>query len=68
MRRSLGVAVFAGMVGVTLFGIFLTPVFFSVVQWFGWDAPRGRPAGGPGESDGRVPQPGTRRPSVLGDG
>ena len=27
MRRSLGIAVFYGMVGVTLFGIFLTPVF-----------------------------------------
>ncbi|CAN5276261.1 efflux RND transporter permease subunit [soil metagenome] len=35
MRRSLGAAVFAGMLGVTLFGIFLTPVFFRVVQWFG---------------------------------
>jgi multidrug efflux pump len=33
MRRSLGTAVFSGMLGVTLFGIFLTPVFFSVVQW-----------------------------------
>jgi multidrug efflux pump len=32
MRRSLGVAVFSGMLGVTLFGIFLTPVFFYVVQ------------------------------------
>ena len=32
MRRSLGVAVFAGMLGVTLFGVFLTPVFFRVVQ------------------------------------
>jgi multidrug efflux pump len=32
MRRSLGTAVFAGMLGVTLFGIFLTPVFFYVVQ------------------------------------
>ncbi len=32
MRRSLGIAVFNGMVGVTLFGIFLTPVFFSVIQ------------------------------------
>ena len=31
MRRSLGIAVFSGMVGVTLFGIFLTPVFFSVI-------------------------------------
>ena len=28
MRRSLGTAVFAGMLGVTLFGIFLTPVFY----------------------------------------
>jgi multidrug efflux pump len=28
MRRALGVAVFSGMSGVTLFGIFLTPVFF----------------------------------------
>jgi hydrophobe/amphiphile efflux-1 (HAE1) family protein len=34
MRRSLGLAVFAGMLGVTLFGIFLTPVFFYVIQWF----------------------------------
>jgi multidrug efflux pump len=33
MRRTLGTAVFAGMLGVTLFGIFLTPVFFSVIQW-----------------------------------
>jgi multidrug efflux pump subunit AcrB len=35
MRTSLGVAVFAGMLGVTLFGIFLTPVFFRVVQAVG---------------------------------
>jgi multidrug efflux pump len=34
MRRTLGTAVFAGMLGVTLFGIFLTPVFFDVIQWF----------------------------------
>ena len=32
MRRTLGTAVFAGMLGVTLFGIFLTPVFFYVLQ------------------------------------
>jgi multidrug efflux pump len=35
MRRSLGTAVFSGMLGVTLFGVFLTPVFFYVIQWFG---------------------------------
>jgi multidrug efflux pump subunit AcrB len=34
MRRTLGIAVFAGMLGVTLFGIFLTPVFFYVVRRF----------------------------------
>jgi hydrophobe/amphiphile efflux-1 (HAE1) family protein len=39
MRRSLGIAVFAGMLGVTLFGIFLTPVFFYVIQWFGRQPP-----------------------------
>ena len=36
MRRSLGTAVFAGMLGVTLFGIFLTPVFYFVIQWLGF--------------------------------
>jgi len=33
MRRTLGTAVFSGMLGVTIFGIFLTPVFFSVIDW-----------------------------------
>jgi len=32
MRRTLGTAVFAGMIGVTLFGIFLTPVFYFAVR------------------------------------
>ena len=35
MRRTLGTAVFSGMLGVTLFGVFLTPVFFFVIDWFG---------------------------------
>jgi multidrug efflux pump len=34
MRRALGTAVFAGMLGVTLFGIFLTPVFYYVIGWY----------------------------------
>jgi multidrug efflux pump len=33
MRRTLGTAVFSGMLGVTLFGIFLTPVFFFLIDW-----------------------------------
>jgi HAE1 family hydrophobic/amphiphilic exporter-1 len=34
MRQALGTAVFSGMIGVTFFGIFLTPVFYVVVRWF----------------------------------
>jgi multidrug efflux pump len=34
MRRALGTAVFSGMLGVTVFGIFFTPVFYSVIQRF----------------------------------
>ena len=32
MRRALGVAVFSGMLGVTIFGLFFTPVFYNVLQ------------------------------------
>ena len=51
MRRALGTAVFAGMLGVTLFGIFLTPVFFvtvrRVTEW--WRTPT------PGSESGVAP-------------
>ena len=32
VRQAMGIAVFAGMLGVTLFGLFLTPIFYVVVQ------------------------------------
>jgi len=32
MRQALGVAVIGGMIGVTMFGVFLTPVFFAIVD------------------------------------
>jgi hypothetical protein len=32
MRRAMGVAVFSGMIGVTVFGLFLTPVFYVVLE------------------------------------
>ena len=32
MRNAMGVAVFAGMIGVTIFGLVLTPVFYWLVQ------------------------------------
>lgn len=51
MRRTLGTAVFSGMLGVTMFGIFLTPVFYYVIQWFAdrrqrKKATRSAPSGG----------------------
>ena len=33
MRQSLGTAVFAGMLGVTLFGLVFTPVFYVLARW-----------------------------------
>jgi hydrophobe/amphiphile efflux-1 (HAE1) family protein len=35
MRQAIGVAVFSGMIGVTLFGLFLTPVFYVTIMKFG---------------------------------
>ena len=32
MRQSLGTAVFSGMLGVTLFGLIFTPVFYVLVR------------------------------------
>ena len=57
MRRSLGTAVFSGMIGVTLFGIFLTPVFFFVLMRFGSRQQAGtslvsQPAASPGDGAG----------------
>jgi multidrug efflux pump subunit AcrB len=34
MRQALGIAVLSGMLGVTFFGLLLTPVFFCVIGWF----------------------------------
>jgi multidrug efflux pump len=45
MRRSLGTAILWGAFGVTLFGIFLTPVFFYVVDWL--TNRNGRPSAAP---------------------
>jgi HAE1 family hydrophobic/amphiphilic exporter-1 len=40
MRQALGTAVFSGMLGVTLFGLMFTPIFYVLVRWIGT---RGRP-------------------------
>jgi len=46
MRQAIGIAVFSGMLGVTLFGLFLTPVFFVTVESFS-TPPRAEPADTP---------------------
>jgi HAE1 family hydrophobic/amphiphilic exporter-1 len=35
MRQALGTAVFSGMLGVTLFGLMFTPIFYVLVRWIG---------------------------------
>ena len=39
MRHALGTVVFYGMIGVTFFGLFLTPVFYTVIRKLGGDKP-----------------------------
>jgi hydrophobe/amphiphile efflux-1 (HAE1) family protein len=48
MRQAMGVAVFSGMIGVTLFGLFLTPVFYVTLMKLGW---KHKPAPAPAPAD-----------------
>jgi HAE1 family hydrophobic/amphiphilic exporter-1 len=43
MRQALGTAVFFGMLGVTLFGLLFTPVFYVVTRWIGERLGTGKP-------------------------
>lgn len=43
VRQALGVSVFAGMLGVTLFGLFLTPVFYVGLRKLSGSPPLGHP-------------------------
>ena len=44
IRRSLGVAVFSGMIGVTLFGLVFTPVFYTLMRKFSTDNGNAEPS------------------------
>jgi len=44
MRQSIGISVFSGMIGVTLFGLIFTPAFYSLVQRLGNKRPVRQPA------------------------
>jgi multidrug efflux pump len=66
MRKTLGIAVFSGMLGVTAFGIFFTPVFYSVIRKFTESKPAanvgGQPiseyASAPADANGHPNEPG----------
>jgi len=49
LRQTLGTAVFSGMIGVTVFGLIFTPVFYVVSRWFALMAARGRSQSQPAE-------------------
>jgi multidrug efflux pump len=60
MRYALGVAVFSGMLGVTLFGIFFTPVFYVVIRWLTsrkGSAPAAQAPPGKVTADEKIPVP-----------
>ena len=40
MRQAIGIAVFSGMIGVTLFGLLFTPVFYVVGRWISQRLPK----------------------------
>jgi len=42
LRQALGTAVFAGMIGVTAFGLVFTPVFYGITRWLAGIASRRR--------------------------
>ena len=42
LRQTLGTAVFAGMIGVTIFGLIFTPVFYVVCRWLAGLAGKGK--------------------------
>ena len=43
LRQTLGTAVFAGMIGVTAFGLIFTPVFYVIARWIAGLTERRRP-------------------------
>ncbi|HBY36400.1 MAG TPA: multidrug efflux RND transporter permease subunit [Delftia acidovorans] len=74
MRRAMGVAVFSGMIGVTAFGLFLTPVFYVLMRRLAGnrplkqhgpemeqEAPAHAPAHGHALGGGALPMPSAAR-------
>ncbi len=64
VRQALGTAVFAGMIGVTLFGLFLTPVFYVALRKL---AGGGRPASHHGSTLDGEQESGDHQGRISGD-
>jgi multidrug efflux pump len=47
MRHAMGIATFAGMIGVTVFGLFLTPIFYGLISNLGRKQPKPAKESGP---------------------
>jgi hydrophobe/amphiphile efflux-1 (HAE1) family protein len=47
MRHAMGIATFAGMIGVTVFGLFLTPIFYVLISNLGRKQPKPAKESGP---------------------
>jgi multidrug efflux pump len=67
MRHAMGVAVFSGMLGVTAFGLFLTPVFYVLLRRLAGNRPLKQHGGAtPFDDDvGHAPSPAIERPLVA---
>jgi multidrug efflux pump len=57
MRHAMGIAVFAGMIGVTSFGLFLTPIFYVILRKLVTHDDEAPPLAGPPEVDESVEVP-----------
>jgi multidrug efflux pump subunit AcrB len=57
MRVALGIAVFSGMLGVTIFGLFFTPVFYSVVMRFTQSSQPAKPQSAETPAGGEATEP-----------
>ncbi|RYY93375.1 MAG: multidrug efflux RND transporter permease subunit, partial [Comamonadaceae bacterium] len=66
MRSAMGVAVFAGMIGVTAFGLFLTPVFYVLLRRVAGNRPLKQHGAMPHESE--LAAPATAAPQAQGGG
>jgi HAE1 family hydrophobic/amphiphilic exporter-1 len=67
LRHAIGTAVFFGMLGVTLFGLFFTPVFYVVIRNLveRRNARNPSPAGGKSDAHPLLPVSGAVAPSIL---